>query len=166
MMLFTIFTLLFIVVSFAMVLIILVQRPQGGGLSTAFGGAGGGNDTAFGGRTGDALTVATVACFFLYLLIAIGLNMTDDALSKPAARPAAAESTPSSSADAAAPAADAQPGLGADDPAGLESIPTLPTVPQSITPPADAPAGSTDDPSRTTPPSEPPPAAPPADGLK
>ena len=54
----------FIVVSAALVLIILVQRPQGGGLAGAFGGAGGGGaDTAFGGRTGDALTVATVAGF-------------------------------------------------------------------------------------------------------
>jgi protein translocase SecG subunit len=58
--LFTILTVLFIAVSIALVLVILVQRPQGGGLASAFGG-GGGTDTAFGGRTGDALTVATVA---------------------------------------------------------------------------------------------------------
>mgnify|MGYP000660132444 CR=1 FL=1 len=36
--LFNILTLLFIVVSVALVLIVLVQRPQGGGLTGAFGG--------------------------------------------------------------------------------------------------------------------------------
>jgi preprotein translocase subunit SecG len=45
---FTVLTFLFILVSIALVLVILVQRPQGGGLSSAFGG-GGGTDTAFGG---------------------------------------------------------------------------------------------------------------------
>ncbi|MDA0802341.1 MAG: preprotein translocase subunit SecG [Planctomycetota bacterium] len=69
----------FIIVSIAMVLIILVQRPQGGGLAAAFGGSsGGGTDTAFGGRTGDVLTVTTVGAFTLYLLIAIGLNIVSN----------------------------------------------------------------------------------------
>jgi len=72
--LFTIFTILFIIVSVAMSLIILVQRPSGGGLAGAFGGAGGGTDTVFGGRIGDALTWATVIAFVLYLLFSIGLN--------------------------------------------------------------------------------------------
>jgi protein translocase SecG subunit len=70
----TLLIVLFILVSVALVLVILVQRPQGGGLASAFGG-GGGTDTAFGGRTGDALTVATVAVFAVYLLLAIGLNV-------------------------------------------------------------------------------------------
>ncbi|MHC4967609.1 MAG: preprotein translocase subunit SecG [Planctomycetota bacterium] len=65
---FWITTLVFIVVSASMVLIILVQRPQGGGLAGAFGGAGGaGTETVFGGRVGDALTWATVTAFVLYL---------------------------------------------------------------------------------------------------
>ena len=72
-------TLLFIVASVALVLIILVQRPQGGGLAGAFGGAGGGGtDTAFGGRTGDVLTVATIAAFVVYLLIGVALNIVDN----------------------------------------------------------------------------------------
>ena len=74
-----ILTLLFIVASVALVLIILVQRPQGGGLAGAFGGAGGGGtDTAFGGRTGDVLTVATIAAFVVYLGLAVGLNLIDN----------------------------------------------------------------------------------------
>ena len=71
-------TLVFIVVSASMVLIILVQRPQGGGLAGAFGGAGGaGTETVFGGRVGDALTWATVTAFVLYLALAITLNLLD-----------------------------------------------------------------------------------------
>jgi preprotein translocase subunit SecG len=72
-------TLLFIVASVTLVLIILVQRPSGGGLSGAFGGAGGGGtDTAFGGRTGDVLTVATIAAFIVYLGLGVGLNIVDN----------------------------------------------------------------------------------------
>jgi len=75
-MLFPLLTVLFLIVSVAMVLIVLVQRPQGGGLAGAFGGAGGGGgDTVFGGRVGDALTWMTVIAFVLYLLFAVGLNL-------------------------------------------------------------------------------------------
>lgn len=66
-----------IVISVAMILIILVQRPQGGGLASAFGGAGGGNDTVFGGRVGDALTVMTVIAFILFLGLAVALNLVE-----------------------------------------------------------------------------------------
>ena len=76
---FLIVTVLFMLVALAMVLIILVQRPQGGGLAGAFGGAGGSStDTVFGGRVGDALTVATVVAFVLYLSLAITLNILDN----------------------------------------------------------------------------------------
>ena len=76
---FWIVTILFMVVSLGMVLIILVQRPSGGGLAGAFGGAGGsGSDTVFGGRVGDALTWATVVAFILYLGFAIALNLLDE----------------------------------------------------------------------------------------
>ncbi len=75
---FSILTVLFILSSVTLVLVILVQRPQGGGLAQAFGGAsGGGTDTAFGGRTGDVLTYLTMGAFGFYLLVAIGLNVLD-----------------------------------------------------------------------------------------
>jgi len=67
----------FTIVAAALILIILVQRPQGGGLAGAFGGAGGGSDTVFGGRTGDALTIATVIAFVLFLGLSIALNLID-----------------------------------------------------------------------------------------
>lgn len=102
---FWITTIVFIVVSAGMVLIILVQRPQGGGLAGAFGGAGGaGTETVFGGRVGDALTWATVIAFAVYLSLAVGLNLLDDI--EPAAattRPAAAVTTPPASTPPAEP---------------------------------------------------------------
>jgi len=85
---FGVMTVLFILVSIALVLIILVQRPQGGGLTGAFGG-GGGTDTAFGGRTGDALTVATITAFSIYLLLAMGLNITGNIMRNAPAQPTA-----------------------------------------------------------------------------
>ena len=74
-------TLIFAIASVVLVLIILAQRPSGGGLSGAFGGAGGGGtDTAFGGRTGDVLTYATIGAFIGYLAIAVTLNIIDNKL--------------------------------------------------------------------------------------
>ncbi|RLS95234.1 MAG: preprotein translocase subunit SecG [Planctomycetota bacterium] len=101
--LFALLTVLFIVVSIALVLIVLVQRPQGGGLTGAFGG-GGGTDTAFGGRTGDALTVATITAFAIYLLIAIGLNILSNTRTVETATPAAATTAPDGTIPATDPA--------------------------------------------------------------
>ena len=83
---FWIATILFAFVALVLVLIILVQRPQGGGLAGAFGGAGGSStETVFGGRVGDALTYATVAAFVVYIGMAIGLSLLDEAAYAPAA---------------------------------------------------------------------------------
>lgn len=66
---------LFVIVSVALMLIILLQKPQGGGLSEAFGASGGGaGNTAFGARVGDALTTATIVIFIAFLAMAITLN--------------------------------------------------------------------------------------------
>ncbi|MFM7052335.1 MAG: preprotein translocase subunit SecG [Planctomycetota bacterium] len=121
--LFGIFTGLFIVVSIILVFIVLVQRPQGGGLTGAFGG-GGGTDTAFGGRTGDALTVATITAFTIYLLLGIGLNITGNLKRKQAIE---AANAPAQTAEPETPA--------------TETIPVAPiTVPVTGTEPAPAPA--------------------------
>jgi preprotein translocase subunit SecG len=112
--LFPVLVVLFAIISLAMVLIILVQRPQGGGLASAFGG-GGNQDTAFGGRTGDALTIATVSTFALWLLVAIGLNVTDrmsvasPAAETPAADTAAAGTAPTGTSAAGGDATAIQP---------------------------------------------------------
>ena len=76
-------TVVFMLVSVGMVLIVLVQRPSGGGLAGAFGGAGGAStETMFEGRIGDALTWATVIAFVIYLSLAIARNLMDN--TKPA----------------------------------------------------------------------------------
>ncbi|MGD9691521.1 MAG: preprotein translocase subunit SecG [Phycisphaerales bacterium] len=64
----------FLFLSVCMILVILIQRPQGGGLAGAFGSSAGSGQTAFGARTGDALTIATITVFVLFLLMACGLN--------------------------------------------------------------------------------------------
>ena len=74
---FYIHTGLFMVVSTVMILVILMQRPKGGGLSAAFGGSSAGSaDSLLGGRVGDTLTWVTVVAFVLYLGLAISLNMS------------------------------------------------------------------------------------------
>lgn len=64
----------FFLVCLIMILTVLIQKPQGGGLAGAFGSGAGSGQTAFGARTGDALTVATIGIFVFYILAAVGLN--------------------------------------------------------------------------------------------
>lgn len=64
----------FALVCLLMMLIILIQKPRGGGLSGAFGGAGGGSQAAFGAKTGDVLTFATIIFFICYMALAMGLT--------------------------------------------------------------------------------------------
>jgi preprotein translocase subunit SecG len=156
---FIILTFVFAIVSIALILIILVQRPQGGGLATAFGGAGGGNDTAFGGRTGDALTVATVAGFFVYLAVAIGLNIADSPAIASATAPAevgdaGTTDAPAEGTGAVAPVPDASvtPQV---TPAVPEPTPATPEATLANPEATPANAGSTPP---TTPPTTPPPA--------
>lgn len=68
-------TVLFLAVCVIMVLTVLIQKPQGGGLASAFGGSGAGSgQTAFGAKTGDALTIFTIIVFVVYLAFAVVLN--------------------------------------------------------------------------------------------
>ena len=141
-------TVLFIVVSIALVLIILVQRPQGGGLTGAFGG-GGGTDTAFGGRTGDALTVATITAFTIYLLIAIGLNISGNIMRS---APAESAATPAST-DAPAPVApEGAAPVTIPAPASTDAPAPAPAAPETPAPATPAPA-ATDAPATTPAPS-------------
>src|SRR5580692_2947819 len=74
--LFWIFMPLFVFLSFVMILLVLIQKGRGGGLSGAFGGAGG--NTAFGAKTGDVLTWATSIVFALFVALAVVLNLVCD----------------------------------------------------------------------------------------
>jgi len=64
---------LFVLVAAFLVLVVLIQKPKGGGLAGAFGGAGGSEQAMFGARAGDFLTWFTVALFVIFLLLGIGL---------------------------------------------------------------------------------------------
>lgn len=90
---------LFLLISLGMILVVLIQRPQGGGLSGAFGAGGGsGGQSAFGARTGDALTISTIVVFVAFLGIAIGLNFAlrpSETSTQPVAGPADSEQTSS-----------------------------------------------------------------------
>jgi protein translocase SecG subunit len=79
----------FIVTCAALILVVLIQRPQGGGLSGAFGGGSGSGQTAFGAKVGDVLTYATIAIFILFLLTAIGLTYAIRPSDQPAQAPGA-----------------------------------------------------------------------------
>lgn len=92
----------FVIISVMMMLVVLIQRPTGGGLSGAFGAASeGAGQTAFGARTGDALTTATIVIFLLFLGFAIALNYVVE----PPAAAGPAQVVPEGAAGAEAPAA-------------------------------------------------------------
>ncbi len=63
---------LFITVCILLILLVLIQKGRGGGLSGAFGGVG--SYSPFGTKTGDALTWATVILTGLFLLLAVLAN--------------------------------------------------------------------------------------------
>ena len=65
---------LLIFVALLLILLILIQKGRGGGLSGAFGGSGGGS-AAFGAKTGDVLTWATSTVFGLFILLAVLLDL-------------------------------------------------------------------------------------------
>ncbi len=106
---------LFLAVSIILILTVLIQRPQGGGLVGAFGSGAGSGQTAFGAKTGDALTLATIGIFLLYLIVAVGLNWVVSPSGAPEATPAAGvpagappDESPLPATDGAGDAQDAQ----------------------------------------------------------
>lgn len=113
-------TVLFLLCSVVLILTILIQRPQGGGLSGAFGGGGGSGETAFGARTGDALTMATIAIFVIWLLIAVGLVLDMRPSMAPNPNPAATgtgtPTIPEDTTDTTTPAQEGTPANDADTP--------------------------------------------------
>lgn len=112
--------LLFIAVAIAMILIVLIQKPTGGGLSGAFGASSGSGQTAFGAKTGDALTIMTIGTFVVFMLTAILLVFTSRPPTQPPGLPTAAplgvqdQTPPAQSAPTQAP-------LAAEDPEPVES---------------------------------------------
>jgi preprotein translocase subunit SecG len=68
------------VVCVFLILLVLIQKGRGGGLTGAFGGAGA--NTAFGSKTGDVLTWATSVVFGIFLILFIGLNLMADRMAR------------------------------------------------------------------------------------
>lgn len=152
---------LFVIVCLMLILTVLIQRPQGGGLAGAFGSGAGSGQTAFGTKTGDALTIFTIVVFVLFVGMSIGLNFAlrpnrapeAETASKTPGSPDPASETPQAPATGGVmptpasdtPAADTpKPAEGAkpDAPAGTAPATTAPTTPPATTPPAsDKPAG-------------------------
>lgn len=79
------FLLLFLFMSGILILLVLIQKGRGGGLSSAFGGAGG--NTAFGAKTGDVLTWATSIVFAVFIILAMVLNLVAEKFDASQRRP-------------------------------------------------------------------------------
>jgi protein translocase SecG subunit len=147
----------FIIASVFLILTVLIQKPQGGGLAGAFGSGAGSGQTAFGAKTGDALTIATIIMFVFYLATAVGLTYvvkynrgaaptpTVSAPPEPAGTtpaegtPAPTEGDPAKAAPTDA--APAQPAPAQPAPAQPAPVEPAPATPPATTPtPAPAPA--------------------------
>ncbi len=119
-----------------LILTVLIQRPQGGGLSGAFGAGGGAGQTAFGTKTGDALTIATVGLFVVFLGLAIGLNFATRPTSITPATPTAAPG-PEADPNAVTTSVDDEPAEGAsDDDADVTDLIVPPSDDADAEPPA------------------------------
>jgi len=123
----------FLACSLLLILTVLIQRPQGGGLSGAFGSGSGSGETAFGARTGDALTIATIGFFVLWLAMAVTLVF--------ASRPSGPAPVTAPAAQTTAPVEDLPSG---QTPApAAEPVPEVPAAsPVESDPPAPSPDGT------------------------
>lgn len=167
-----ILTVLFMVVCVVLILTVLIQRPQGGGLAGAFGSGAGSGQTAFGTKTGDALTIFTIIVFVLFIGAAIGLNYAARPEDAPKTTPTSNESSPADKKDGGQKPADSKPtdatppaatpeNKPAENGAPAATPPAVPTTPPAATPenkPAEQPANPA--------PAEPTPAEKPADPPK
>lgn len=169
-------TVLFMVVCVVLVLTVLIQRPQGGGLAGAFGSGAGSGQTAFGTKTGDALTIFTIIVFVLFIGAAIGLNYAARPEDAPKTTPTSKESAPADKKDGGQKPAettptDAKPTEGKPADAGNTPAtpPAAPATPPAATPeskPAETPAEQPATPPSDNKPAEPKPADKPADPPK
>jgi len=128
-----------VLTSLFLILLVLIQRGRGGGLSGAFGGAGG--QSAFGTKAGDVFTKITVgvAAFWIGLcILAINLLGRQESLFSPSL----GGSAPQAVAPGAGPAFPAPPsGVDAGE-ASLE-LPAAETAPATETSGTEAPATET-----------------------
>lgn len=84
-----IFATIFGMVCFLLIVVVLLQRGRGVGLSGAFGGTG--THAALGSKTGDVLTWITMVGIGIFILLSIGLNYV---FREPALPPLPTETAP------------------------------------------------------------------------
>lgn len=142
-------TFLFLTICVLLVLLILIQKGRGGGLSGAFGGVG--SYSPFGTKTGDALTWATVILTGLYLLMAVLTNYAYHPTSLSGLSPAvtAPSGQPQSDGTGSSPAGDVPADAAPANPEGSTATPPATPAGTAETP---APAPATDQPAPTAPP--------------
>ncbi|MEQ9459897.1 MAG: preprotein translocase subunit SecG [Phycisphaeraceae bacterium] len=88
----------FLTVGVVMTMVVLIQRPKGGGLAGAFGGASTDAAAVFGASIGDVLTWITVGFFVVWIFLAMGMQWSIAAeISSIAAPPAITETAPATS---------------------------------------------------------------------
>lgn len=128
--------LLIVVVSVFMVLLILIQRGRGGGITGALGGAGG--QSAFGSKAGDIFTRVTVVAFGVWIFLCMLLIVTNN---RPPAKDVASDSLPAGTmrgiddpADDAGAAEPLQDDAGTDSDVGTEGNVVAPGADQLILP--------------------------------
>jgi len=129
----TLFGVALLLTSMFLILLILVQRGRGGGLTGALGGMGG--QSAFGAKAGDVFTRVTVVTTFLWIVLCVFgvllLGTAEDKLSVNFGSEAPAGGTMSAPLET-----DGAPADGGAAPAEPSSAPAAtPTAPASDTPP-------------------------------
>ncbi|HEU4857652.1 MAG TPA: preprotein translocase subunit SecG, partial [Rhodanobacteraceae bacterium] len=158
-MLFTIFSVFYVLIAAAMIVLILMQRGDGANAGASFGG--GSSGTVFGARGAASFlthTTAVLAGLFVILSLAMGMYLSHNGVRPTAqqtlgvmagagtsapATSAAAASAPAASAPAASVPAAATPAQQSEVPAAPTSAPAeVPTAPKASAPAASAPASS------------------------
>lgn len=150
---------LFLIVSTILILTVLIQKPQGGGLAGAFGSGAGSGQTAFGAKTGDALTWATIIMFVVWLVTSVGLNLafrpadieTETEVGAPAGEPGATETTGGEVPGPTEIPVGLPEGAAPGTPAEGETAPPSSVTPAPEVPPATEPAPSEPSPTPETP---------------
>ncbi len=132
----------FAVVCFSLILVVLAQKPKGGGLAGAFGGGGGSEGAFVGAKIGDVLTWITVGFFVAFIGLAMGLTWAINPEPADFADPTVQTTT--TTPPATAPATGAPATTTPDEPAASATIDLSTPVPTPEESPIPAPA--TDEP--------------------
>jgi len=109
--------LLLVLTALFLILLVLVQRGKGGGLSGAFGGMGG--QSAFGTKAGDTFTKITIGVSSFWIVLCLisvaALSTTQDRLQPAGTTPPAAEGQDQAAPETEPKPAEQAPAPAADD---------------------------------------------------